>query len=242
MCKAAGREFKHYREDKATKDFLEALSAEVGIPTSDLVQSISGGTPTMQGTWVHPQVAINLAQWASARFAVMVSAWVLDWMTGAGQAVRSWKLFTDRLDLISDQVPLGYFCVFREIADLYASLIRGGINPGLRILLDISVGQVWARYWVTERLDDKYGPRARYIHFFPPYWAQSLSNPQTPFCYPEDALGAFKRWLREVYVPQCMPGYLHRLVQKGKIGQEEATAAIAALEQRDRMRSIRSAA
>ena len=43
LCKAAGKEFKHYLENKSTKDFLNALSFEVGIPTSNLVQVISGG-------------------------------------------------------------------------------------------------------------------------------------------------------------------------------------------------------
>ena len=43
------------------------------------------------------------------RFAVLVSAWVVDWMTGVGQAERAWRIFNDRLDLVSDQVPLGFF-------------------------------------------------------------------------------------------------------------------------------------
>lgn len=242
MCKASGREFKHYRENRTTKDFLNELSAEVGIPTSELVQSISGGVPGHQGTWVHPQVAINLAQWASPRFAVMVSQWVIEWMSGAGNAEAGWKIFNDRLDLISDQVPLGYFCIFRETADLYASFIRGGINPGTRILLDISVGQAWAKHWRKEALADRFGLAAKYNHFYPDYYRQSLSNPQTPLCYPEDALGAFKRWLREVYVPLKLPLYLKGQVGQGKVGHVEATAAIAALERRDRNRSLPSAA
>lgn len=242
MCKAAGREFKHYRENRSTKEFLDELSAEVGIPTSELVQSISGGIPSLQGTWVHPQVSIHLAQWASPRFAVMVSQWVLEWMSGAGQADRAWRVFTDRLDLVSDQVPAGFFCIFRETADVYASLIRAGINPGLRILLDISVGQHWSKYWVNQQYEAQFGVRARYNHYFPPYWAQSLSNPQTPYCYPEDALGAFKRWLRDVYIPLKMPLYLKDQARKGKISQVEATNAIAALERRERDRALPSAA
>ncbi|WP_426041487.1 KilA-N domain-containing protein [Brevundimonas sp. TWP2-3-4b1] len=242
MCQAAGREFKHYRENRSTKDFLDALATEVGIPTTVLVQSLSGGVATLQGTWVHPQVAIHLAQWASPRFAVLVSQWVLEWMTGAGAADRSWKIFTDRLDLVSDQVPAGFFCIFRETADLYASMIRGGINPGLRILLDISVGRHWSKHWVSAGLEATYGTRARYDHHFPAYWAQSLSNPQTPYCYPEEALGAFKRWLREVYVPLKMPDYLKDQVRQKKIGHAEATATIAALEQRERQRSLPRAA
>lgn len=50
MCQAAGREFKHYNANQSTKAFLAELSAEVGIPTAELVQSISGGDPWRQGT------------------------------------------------------------------------------------------------------------------------------------------------------------------------------------------------
>ena len=242
MCKAAGREFKHYRENRGTKDFLEALSAEVGIPTSELVQSISGGIPTEQGTWVHPQVAIHLAQWASARFAVLVSRWVLEWMTGADRAERAWRIFNERLDLIHDRVPLGYYCVFRETADLYAALIRGGINPGLKILIDISVGKVWARHWRTEKLAAKFGRELRFEHFYPDFYSQAISNPQTPLCYHEDSWASFRRWLREVYIPLKLPQYLKRLVARGVIQTEEASGVVAALEARDRGRSLPSAA
>jgi hypothetical protein len=91
-------------------------------------------------------------------------------------------------------------------------------------------------------LADSYGVELKFEHFYPNYYRQAISNPQTSFCYPEDALGAFKRWLREVYVPQKLPLYLSRLVQKGKITSAEASSGIAALEQRDRMRSLPKAA
>ncbi|MCO8017528.1 KilA-N domain-containing protein [Brevundimonas diminuta] len=242
MCKAAGKRFNDYARLGTTEAFVAELVRETGIPATELIQSVSGGDPQRQGTWVHPQVAIHLAQWASPRFAVMVSRWVLEWMSGAGSADRAWRVFTDRLDLVSDQVPAGFFCIFRETADVYAALIRAGINPGLRILLDISVGQHWSKFWLNQQLESRFGARARYSHYFPPYWAQSLSNPQTPYCYPEDALGAFKRWLRDVYIPLKMPLYLKDQARKGKISQVEATNAIAALERRERERALPSAA
>lgn len=242
MCQAAGKKFNDYGRLGTTIAFIAELGGSTGIPADLLVSTNTNGANEHRGTWVHPQVAIHLAQWASPRFAVMVSQWVVEWMSGAGQEERAWRVFTDRLDLVSDQVPAGYFCIFRETADLYASMIRAGINPGLRILLDISVGQHWSKYWVKEGLEAKYGKRARYNHHFPPYWAQSLSNPQTPYCYPEEALGAFKRWLREAYVPVKMPVYLNNQARQGKLTQQEATKAIAALEGRERQRSLPAAA
>ena len=53
MCKAAGKLFGHYKESKQTTAFLKALEADIGIPISQLVQSIKGGAPTMQGTRFH---------------------------------------------------------------------------------------------------------------------------------------------------------------------------------------------
>lgn len=238
MCKASGKAFADYERLASTQAFLAELSRSMGIPMDLLVSKVVTGPNDMRGTWVHPQAATHLAQWASPRFAVMVSQWVIEWMTGAGQEERSWRIFTDRLDLVSDQVPAGFFCIFRETADLYAGMIRAGVNPGLRILLDISVGQHWSKFWVKEGLETRYGVRARYAHHFPPYWAQSLSNPQTPYCYPEEALGAFKRWLREVYVPLKMPLYLNNQARQGKISHQEASSAIAALEQRERIRAL----
>src|SRR3954451_3751956 len=73
MCKAAERQFNDYSRLSSTKPFLDELAAETGIPVSELVQSFRGGTPTLQGTWVHPQVAIHLAQWLSPKFAVRVT-------------------------------------------------------------------------------------------------------------------------------------------------------------------------
>jgi hypothetical protein len=48
MCKAANREFKHYNENRTTKAFVAELAGEVGIPTSELIQSLTGGHPHLQ--------------------------------------------------------------------------------------------------------------------------------------------------------------------------------------------------
>jgi len=50
VCQASGKLLGHYLETKATKAFLDELSADIGIPISELVQIIKGGHPQMQGT------------------------------------------------------------------------------------------------------------------------------------------------------------------------------------------------
>lgn len=81
MCKASGKRLNDYFRLDSTEAFLAELSAVTGYPVTDLMQVRQGGKPQDQGTWVHPQVAVNLAQWCSPKFAVLVSQWVTDWIT-----------------------------------------------------------------------------------------------------------------------------------------------------------------
>ena len=43
-------------------------SADSGIPTSELVVVIKGGEPSLQGTWLHEDLALPFAQWLSPKF------------------------------------------------------------------------------------------------------------------------------------------------------------------------------
>lgn len=46
-----------------------------------LVTSKRGSPENGGGTWLHPDLSIQLAQWCSPRFAIQVSKWVREWMT-----------------------------------------------------------------------------------------------------------------------------------------------------------------
>jgi len=82
LCKAGGKEFKAWNRLQRTKAFLQVLSSSVLISTDDLIKYTSGSNKE-RSTWVHPQIAINIAQWISPRFDVLVSAWVYEvMMTG----------------------------------------------------------------------------------------------------------------------------------------------------------------
>ena len=89
LCKAGGKQFGDWNRLDRTKAFIKALSTATGIPFAVLIQIGTGtkfGTTEnteTNGTWVHPQVAINIAQWISPQFDVKVSAWVYEvMMTG----------------------------------------------------------------------------------------------------------------------------------------------------------------
>lgn len=72
MCQTENKLFGDYRKLQATKEFLTELYYDTGIPISELIQMVKGKNPKLQGTWVHPKVAINLGQWISPKFAVWI--------------------------------------------------------------------------------------------------------------------------------------------------------------------------
>jgi len=88
LCQASGKQFGHYLANKNTKAFLEELSSDIGIPISELVIVTKGGNARTQGTWMHPDIAVNLGQWLSPKFAVLVSKWVREWMSGKFAPIR----------------------------------------------------------------------------------------------------------------------------------------------------------
>ena len=91
MCQATGKRLNNYLRTNTTKAFLSELSdflsknpvtpISVSEQNQQLIQITKGGTPENQGTWVHPYVSINLAQWCSPMFAVLVTNWTFELLT-----------------------------------------------------------------------------------------------------------------------------------------------------------------
>lgn len=77
MCRANAKRWKDYRESERCQLYLTALEAVAGISGHALIQSRTGGRGG-GGTWVHPQVAVDLARWISPPFAVWMDAWFLE--------------------------------------------------------------------------------------------------------------------------------------------------------------------
>jgi hypothetical protein len=144
MCKAAGKLWGHYRENATTKAFLNALSVDIGIPITDLAQSIKGGSPDLQGTWVHPQVAIHLAQWLSPEFAVKVTKWIVDWMSGkipGGNLPYHLRRYMANMT----NVPNGHFSMLNEMTiALIAPLEHMGYMLPDSMVPDISEGKMFS--------------------------------------------------------------------------------------------------
>ncbi len=82
MCKDSGKEWKGYYRLNKTQDFLKVLSRSVKISTDLLIRTVSSGKNENRGTFIHPRVAINLAQWISPEFDVAVSELVDRYVNG----------------------------------------------------------------------------------------------------------------------------------------------------------------
>ena len=136
-----------------------------------------------------------------------------------------WRQFHDRVSLTYNSVPPGYFGVFKEIADMIVTLGQAGLQIDSSFVPDISVGQTWGRYWDDNNYDLTYGDRVKWDHNYPEYFKQALSNPQPAWCYPEVALGEFRRWLREDYI---QGGKFAKYIT-GKVEQKQLPASFAQL-------------
>jgi len=77
LCQAGGKKFSHWFSLETTKELMNELSADAEIPASGLVETKRGGNDkSNQGSWIHPDLSIQLAQWISPKFAIQVSKWI----------------------------------------------------------------------------------------------------------------------------------------------------------------------
>lgn len=147
----------------------------------------------------------------------------------AQQQALSWQVFHDRLLL--NRVPNGFFSIFSAMADVALDAIRHGLEFDEHTIPDISVGQMWSKFWVKHELEVKYGTRLKYGHIYPDYFAQSAANDWIEaFIYPLSALGEFKSWLQNDYLVRHFPGYLGRKEKQGAIEHARMVELLKAIE------------
>ncbi len=82
LCKDGGKEWKAYRQNANSQAFIAELEGSVRKLTHPLIDQILNGPNQSRGTFVHPHIAINLAQWISPKFAVAVSELVTRYSKG----------------------------------------------------------------------------------------------------------------------------------------------------------------
>lgn len=69
MAKSNQKLLADYMRLKSTSEYLQALSHDMGIPISSLIIEIEGRASS-QGTWLYPEIAIDLARWVSVEFRI----------------------------------------------------------------------------------------------------------------------------------------------------------------------------
>ena len=151
LCQASHKNFADYFRLGGTRAFLDALSSDMGIPISDLVVTTKGGSPKLQGTWIHPDIAVNLGQWLSPRFAVLVSKWVREWMSGkipGGNLPYHVRRYMANRGVI----PPTYFSILNElIFGLIAPMEEKGYTLPETMVPDISEGKMFAKWLRDEK-------------------------------------------------------------------------------------------
>ena len=227
LCRQAGKLFADYNRLGQTQDFLKALSADRGIPISTLVQIIKGGSGNglTQGTWVHPQVAINLGQWLKPEFAVQVTKWVLDWTEG--RTTPQMPVHVQRYLKNRSQIPHTHFSMLNEIyLNLVAPLEECGVILPDKMMPDISTGRMFSGFLRRNGIDPEQFPY--YNHEF----VDAKRRTVRARLYPIEYFADFRRYFNEVWLPDRAEKYfedrlpkalpfLNRIQQLPDTGSEE---------------------
>jgi len=206
MCRACNRVFNNWYRLPATKAFLEELSSETRIRVSGLVHVIKGGVPNLQGTWVHPQVAMNLGQWASPKFAVAVSKWVFDWLSGKTPKSEL-PYHLKRYMLNMRRIPADHFSVLQEMTlVLIAPLEQQGYTLPSNMVPDISQGLIFAQWLRDQGVN---------TDEMPTYWHKYEDGREVEAkMYPAKYLHAFREHVAKIWMPERSTKYFTKRDKK----------------------------
>jgi hypothetical protein len=173
MCQANGKRWFDYERLDRTTDYIQALATATGLSPDQLVLSVKGGPAHLQGTWIHPRLAVDLARWISPAFAVWMDGWFLEAAAGAGAPTRKPR-----------QAPLPPF----RMEDLEVILSNGepvtttAVLPLLGLpntrANQMALAAVLRQLGYTKLRVRRTGRRLEWV-FFPPGW-QSCARPALP--------------------------------------------------------------
>lgn len=84
MCQANGKRLDVFMKAQKTKEYIDCLERSHQMVVTEIVQ---GGDHSLQGTWGHPSLAINLARWISPEFAVWCDGHIFNLMSIGSTAI-----------------------------------------------------------------------------------------------------------------------------------------------------------
>lgn len=200
MCQATGKNLADYARLKSTEAFLSELSDDMGIPISEIIQIVKGGNPYEQGTWVHPLVATHVAQWCSPKFAVAVSKWIHDWMSGKVKAKMPYHL--ERYLANIESIPPTHFSMLNELTlALIAPMEKKGYTLPDNKVPDISEGKMFCK-WLRETMGLDTNSLPTYTHVYPD--GRRIRGAKL---YPNELLHHFRKHFHEVWIPEKAVSY-----------------------------------
>ena len=208
MCKADSKLFADYYRLKTTKAFLDELSSVMGIPITEdkqgvtpLVYQIQGGNPEGQGTWVHPDIAINLGQWLSPKFSVWVAKCIREWVEGTTQAYM--PPHVRRYMMNKAKIPATHFSMLNEVyLELLAPLDDDGIRIPRSMTPDISTGRMFSDFLRDKGIAPEDFPT--YAHEYPDGRIVDVR------LYPIEHLSAFRMWMNDFWLPEKAVTYFEK--------------------------------
>ncbi len=100
LCKAGGKKFNNWYQLDSTKEIIKELekSLNAGIPAFKNLVEVKKGRYN-SGSWIHPDLAVQLAQWISPSFAIQVSRWIRELLITGNVSVDSKKSDEELIEL-----------------------------------------------------------------------------------------------------------------------------------------------
>lgn len=131
LCKAGGREFYKWNENEVSKEFVHLLGEKLNMTREQLIVSLTDGSRNDRGTWVHPRIAIQIAQWISPIFALNVSGWVEKLLsTGTVSLERPLQKLLNLTDIDMEAIELEktvHVDEFTRCGTIYVAYIGRGL-------------------------------------------------------------------------------------------------------------------
>ncbi len=200
ICNAAGKKFNDYSRLSVTKAFIEELSGAAGIPADLLIFTVTDGPMHGRGTWVHPDVAINLGQWCSPKFAVAVSQWVKEWIANRSKP-QNMPYHIQRYLANRGEIPPTHFSMLNEmIFALIAPLESAGYTIPDDMVPDISAGRMFCK-WLRDEKDIDTDMLPTYRHVF------EDGRTVFPKLYPNEVLADFRDYFHTRWLPEKAEAY-----------------------------------
>jgi hypothetical protein len=215
---------------------LEAPAAHIEVPDNGVVHYCYPAEVCLAileyyafdaGTNCQPEARDNFRILAGTKLREMIYSQVGYDPTGRARFDK-WH---ERIALNYQSAPRGFFSVFNEAETLIYEMIVAGAPVDEKNVVDISIGLHWSKFWDENGFNERFGDRSKFPHRYPDSHPQAKSNPQEAWCYPLEALGAYREWLQDHYIGGGkFRKYINDKAKKGTIAPSIAQLTIAKIE------------